>query len=232
MIEIHNLESQQDFYPLFAKAYRSYEELLYQNNKIDFAYLQKIFYELLNHPDVYKKIKLGIKYIMLDEYQDYIQKQILVKLAHPENNLYVAGDKDQTIYRFCAETVRNILEFPVVFVGFLNKNFLVQKEEDGYLLPFSKRGAFEKEEQMNQFVQIRHYYVAFSRAQNLLVLKTSGNPNDCFEPNFSLVSLMNQSFRSNTHFPKKLFRFPRKKTKRCFNGIFLHEKEIKKITEL
>ena len=169
---------------------------------------------------------------MVDEYQDYIQKQILVKLAHPENNLYVA-EEDQTIYRFCAETVRNILEFPVVFVGFLNKNFLVQKkEEDGYLLPFSKRCAFEKEEQMNQFVQIRHYYVAFSRAQNLLVLKTSGNPNDWFEPNFSLVSLMNQSFRSNTHFPKKLFRFPRKKTKRCFNGIFLHEKEIKKITEL
>ena len=107
---------------------------------------------------------------------------------------------------------------------------MVQKEEDRYLLPFSKRGAFETEERMTQFDRIRHYYVAFSRAQNLLVLKTSGNPNDWFEPNFSLVSLMNQSFRSNTHFPKKLFRFPRKKTKRCFNGIFLHEKEIKKIT--
>jgi len=164
---------------------------------------------------------------MVNEYQDYIQKQILVKLAHPENNLCVA-EEDQTIYRFRAETVRNILEFPVVFVGFLNKNFLVQKEEDGYLLHFSKRGAFETEERMNQFVQIRHYYVAFSRAQNLLVLKTSGNPNDWFEPNFSLVSLMNQSFHSNTHFLKKLFRFARKKTKRCFNGIFLHEKEIKK----
>jgi DNA helicase-2/ATP-dependent DNA helicase PcrA len=64
---------------------------------------------------------------MVDEYKDtiYIQEQILVKLAHPENNLCVAGDKDQTIYRFCAATVRNILEFPVVFVGFLNKNFLV-----------------------------------------------------------------------------------------------------------
>jgi hypothetical protein len=171
---------------------------------------------------------------MVDEYQNtnYIQEQILVKLTYPENNLCVVGDEDQAFYRFRKATVRNILEIPVVFVGFLNKNFLVQKEEDGYLLPFSKRGAFEKDEQMNQFVQIRHYYVAFSRAQNLLVLKTSGNPNDWFEPNFSLVSLMNQSFRSNTHFPKKLFRFPRKKTKRCFNGIFLHEKEIKKITEL
>jgi superfamily I DNA/RNA helicase len=167
---------------------------------------------LLNHPDVYKKNQPGIKYIMVDEYKDtiYIQEQILVKLAHPENNLCVA-EEDQTIYRFRAATVRNILEFAVVFVGFLNKNFLVQKEEDRYLLPFSKRGAFETEERMTQFDRIRHYYVAFSRAQNLLVLKTSGNPNDWFEPNFSLVSLMNQSFRSNTHFPKKLFRFPRKK---------------------
>jgi DNA helicase-2/ATP-dependent DNA helicase PcrA len=86
LIEIRTLENQQGFYPLLAKAYRSYEELLYQNNKIDFAYLQKIFYELLNHPDIYKKIKLGIKYIMVDEYQDtnYIQEQILVKLTFPK----------------------------------------------------------------------------------------------------------------------------------------------------
>jgi DNA helicase-2/ATP-dependent DNA helicase PcrA len=66
---------------------------------------------------------------MVDEYKDtiYIQKQIIIKLAHPENNLYVAGDKDQTIYRFRSATVRNILEFAVVFVGFLNKNFFGSK---------------------------------------------------------------------------------------------------------
>jgi len=137
--------------------------------------------------------------------QIIFKNRFLLNWHIQKNNLCVVGDEDQAIYRFRAATVRNILEFPVVFVGSLNKNFLVQKEEDRYLLPFSKRGAFETEEQMNQFVQIRHYYVAFSRAQNLLVLKTSGNPNDWFEPNFSLVSLMNQSFRSNTHFPKKTF---------------------------
>ena len=50
----------------------------------------------------------------MDEYQDtnYIQEQILFKLALPENNLCVVGDEDQSLYRFRGATVRNILEFP------------------------------------------------------------------------------------------------------------------------
>jgi DNA helicase-2/ATP-dependent DNA helicase PcrA len=54
---------------------------------------------------------------MVDEYQDtnYIQEQIILKLAYPENNVCVVGDEDQSLYRFRGATVRNILEFPKHF---------------------------------------------------------------------------------------------------------------------
>ena len=50
---------------------------------------------------------------MVDEYQDtnYVQEQILLKLAAPENNICIVGDEDQSLYRFRGATVRNILEF-------------------------------------------------------------------------------------------------------------------------
>ena len=118
MIELERLENQNNnFLRLLAKAYRAYQNKLFEINKIDFANLQMVFYNLLNHREVYPKIKSKIKYIMVDEYQDtnYIQEQILLKLAYPQNNLCVVGDEDQALYRFRGATVRNILEFPEHF---------------------------------------------------------------------------------------------------------------------
>jgi DNA helicase-2/ATP-dependent DNA helicase PcrA len=74
------------------------------------------------------------------------------------------------------------LEFPVVIVGSLSKRFAVQKQVDRVLLPFSKRGTFETENQMTEFDRLRHYYVAFSRAQKLLVLTTYEKPQNWFSP--------------------------------------------------
>ncbi len=42
------------------------------------------------------------RYILIDEFQDInrIQWKIMCMLAAPENNLFVVGDDDQSIYRF------------------------------------------------------------------------------------------------------------------------------------
>src|SRR6266571_980899 len=50
----------------------------------------------------------------VDEYQDtnYIQEQIVLRLASATGNICVVGDEDQALYRFRGATVRNILEFP------------------------------------------------------------------------------------------------------------------------
>ena len=109
--------SSNEFLRLIAECYQKYQEKMIEENKIDFAHLQKIFFELLNNEELYPKIKQRIKYIVVDEYQDtnFIQEQILLKLAWPENNICVVGDEDQALYRFRGATVRNILEFPKHF---------------------------------------------------------------------------------------------------------------------
>lgn len=103
----------QQFLQLVAGAYRAYERALFANNRLDFAHQQKLVYDLLLKPDVADAIVSTIKYVMVDEYQDtnYIQEQLLLRLAGPNCNLCVVGDEDQSLYRFRGATVRNILEF-------------------------------------------------------------------------------------------------------------------------
>lgn len=105
------------FLSAISKSYLEYQQLLYEKNKVDFAFLQRIFYELLLDDEVNKKITSQIKYVLIDEYQDtnYIQEQIALKLSKSHNNICVVGDEDQSLYRFRGATVRNILEFPDKF---------------------------------------------------------------------------------------------------------------------
>jgi len=99
------------------EAYLHYVNLLWENNRIDFSHLQKLFWRLLNDPEIGFEICGRVRYILVDEYQDtnYVQEQLLLHLAKPKNNLCAVGDEDQSLYRFRGATVRNILEFPKHF---------------------------------------------------------------------------------------------------------------------
>ena len=107
------LSQRNDFRYYVASAYRRYQKILMRENCVGFAALQKIAYDLLNDPLVSDQILHGIRYVFVDEYQDtnYIQEQIVLKLASATGNLCVIGDEDQALYRFRGATVRNILEF-------------------------------------------------------------------------------------------------------------------------
>ena len=100
-------------------AYLAYESTLFEKNCIDFAHQQKLFYQLLQDPTVSEGITSRIRYVMVDEYQDtnYVQEQLLLELARPNNNICVVGDEDQSLYRFRGATVRNILEFQKNFAA-------------------------------------------------------------------------------------------------------------------
>ncbi len=104
-----------------AYAYRNYQNLLVQNNCLDFAHLELCAYKLLQEPDIREKVTSDIRYVLVDEYQDtnYIQEQLLSLLASgcEPKNLVVIGDEDQALYRFRGATVRNILEFDKTFPG-------------------------------------------------------------------------------------------------------------------
>jgi DNA helicase-2/ATP-dependent DNA helicase PcrA len=99
------------------RAYQAYDEQLEAANAIDFAHLQTEFLRLLEQVDVGEAIAGRIKYAMVDEYQDtnFVQEELVLRLARPQMNIAVVGDEDQALYRFRGATVRNILEFPTRF---------------------------------------------------------------------------------------------------------------------
>lgn len=95
-----------------------YQELLNENNLMDFSSIQTEAYRLLTeHEEILKEMREKITYVMVDEYQDtnYIQEQLVFLLAGERKNICVVGDDDQGLYRFRGATIRNILEFPQKF---------------------------------------------------------------------------------------------------------------------
>lgn len=95
-----------------------YQDLLHENNSLDFSGIQYEALQLLEkHPEVLAQVRANLTYLMVDEYQDTntIQERILLLLAGEKKNLCVVGDDDQGLYRFRGATIRNILEFPSLF---------------------------------------------------------------------------------------------------------------------
>jgi len=97
-----------------AAAYGIYQDILLEENALDFSTIQLETLQLLeSHPEVLRSLQEKIRYFMVDEYQDTntVQEKILLLLSSENNNLCVVGDDDQGLYRFRGATIRNILEF-------------------------------------------------------------------------------------------------------------------------
>ena len=114
LVDLDRLVASGDaFLSAIAGACQRYEQALRAANRVDFAHLQRLVYNLLCDPVTADAVAPGFRYLLVDEYQDtnYIQEQLLTKLAGASRNLCVVGDEDQSLYRFRGATVRNILEF-------------------------------------------------------------------------------------------------------------------------
>jgi len=97
-----------------ANAYHIYEQLLLDNNALDFGdlinYTLKLFQK---RPKILEKYRKQFKYILVDEFQDtnWAQYELIKLLSAPKNNLTVVGDDDQSIYKFRGASISNILQF-------------------------------------------------------------------------------------------------------------------------
>lgn len=103
-----------NFHRNVAEIYREYNKRLRHNNAFDFTDLITKTIDLFRmYPEILEKYQKRFRYIQCDEYQDtnYSQYLILNMLAKPENNLFVVGDFDQSIYKFRGADIRNILDF-------------------------------------------------------------------------------------------------------------------------
>lgn len=97
-----------------ANAYKKYEELLIEDNVMDFNDLQYYVLRLFEkRPQILKKYQAKFKQIMVDEFQDtnFAQSKIVHMLADSHNNITVVGDDDQSIYRWRGASMNNINEF-------------------------------------------------------------------------------------------------------------------------
>jgi DNA helicase-2/ATP-dependent DNA helicase PcrA len=120
LIDVDLLVTSRDpFLEAIGRAHRAYEEALVEENRVDFAHIQKFFLDLLDDPEVCATVRAAVRYVMVDEYQDtnYIQERLLDRLSDATRNLCVVGDEDQSLYRWRGATVRNILEFPTTHPG-------------------------------------------------------------------------------------------------------------------
>jgi len=97
-----------------AQAYQTYNQLLLENNFLDFGdlivYTLKLFRE---RPNILNFYRQKFQYLMVDEFQDtnFAQYELIKLLAATRNNLVVVGDDDQAIYKFRGASLSNIMQF-------------------------------------------------------------------------------------------------------------------------
>jgi len=96
----------------FYSAYKSKNHLLDYDDLL--VYLKNFLFEL---SPAAKSFLAGIKFIMVDEYQDTnkLQADVVQSLAQLNNNVMVVGDDSQSIYSFRGANFKNIMDFPKLF---------------------------------------------------------------------------------------------------------------------
>ncbi len=102
-IDLNHYYSVSCSYDKFRKFFETYQEFLDRSHQLDFDDMLIRCAELLRErPDIRAAWQKRFRYILIDEFQDInlIQYQVIKMLAAPENNLFIVGDDDQSIYRF------------------------------------------------------------------------------------------------------------------------------------
>ena len=88
---------------VFRQLYAGYEEKMRRAGLIDFDDMMVLCLELfMERKDILSAWQRRYRYILIDEFQDInrLQYEIVRMLAKPEDNLFIVGDDDQSIYRF------------------------------------------------------------------------------------------------------------------------------------
>lgn len=103
---------------IFQKMYRGYQEKLQRHRCLDFDDMVVYTYQLLKErEDIRRRWQVQFRYLLIDEFQDInrLQYETVCMLAEPENNLFIVGDDDQSIYGFRGAKPGIMLSFPKRF---------------------------------------------------------------------------------------------------------------------
>lgn len=182
-IALENYYSSQCGEAVFRQIYKEYDWYMKQNRRLDFDDMLLYTYELFDQrPDILQAWQNKYQYILIDEFQDINQLQfdIIRMLASPQNNLFVVGDDDQSIYRFRGSKPEIMLKFPQEYPGcariLLDTNYRCdQNIVDGAMnLIRHNKERFEKEIQAAKGAQEPIRYLSFKnqKEQNLFLIKS------------------------------------------------------------
>ena len=97
-----------------AEAYHAYQKLLLDNSSLDFGDLINYTLKMFDkRKDLLEKFRNQFRYVLIDEFQDtnWVEYELMQKLAFPKNNINVLLDDDQSIFSFCGTSFNNVLRF-------------------------------------------------------------------------------------------------------------------------
>ncbi len=97
-----------------AQVYKRYQQLLNENNGLDFDdLLMRVALLLEDQIEVCRELADRYQYLLIDEYQDtnHAQYRLAKALAKQHGNICATGDPDQSIYRWRGADIQNILAF-------------------------------------------------------------------------------------------------------------------------
>lgn len=99
---------------VFRQIYQGYSRICRERRKLDFDDMLLYCYELFEQrKDILAAWQNKFQYILVDEFQDINQLQydIIRMLAAPQENLFIVGDDDQSIYHFRGARPEIMLNF-------------------------------------------------------------------------------------------------------------------------
>ena len=102
------------FEEVVGRVYEQYQQLLTQNNALDFDdLLMKVVLLFRNSPEILSRYQSRYLHLLVDEFQDtnLTQYELVRQLAGKHRNICVVGDPDQSIYSWRFADLRNILSF-------------------------------------------------------------------------------------------------------------------------
>ncbi len=132
LIDVEALKTEADsfFTKTLVRVYDHYQNILVENNALDFDdLLMKTAFLLEANANVRLELGDRFKFLLIDEYQDtnHAQYRIAKALVSAHNNICATGDPDQSIYGWRGADIHNILAFekdwPDATVVKLEENF-------------------------------------------------------------------------------------------------------------
>ncbi len=112
--EEYRQRSRSYFEEVVHRVYERYEQMLKENNALDFDdLLMKTVQLFRQNLEVLARYQARYMHVHVDEFQDtnLVQYEIVKQLAGKYRNICVVGDPDQSIYSWRSADIRNILNF-------------------------------------------------------------------------------------------------------------------------